>query len=56
MRKDLEFPLSLAAIWVPSAAAVIAGLYLTHRPICLLGMLIPAAIRVSSKPANTEAD
>ena len=54
MKKNYEFALSLAAIWVPSSAAVIAGLYFTRRPICLIGMLIPAFIKVSSKPINKE--
>ena len=52
MKKNYEFVLALAAIWVPSAAAVIAGLYFTKDPKCLFGMLIPAAINVTSKPAT----
>ena len=50
MKKDYVFALAVAAIWVPSAAAVIAGLYFTKDSKCLLGMLIPAAINVTSKP------
>lgn len=50
MKKNYEFALAIAAIWVPSAAAVIAGLYFTKDSKCLLGMLIPAAINVTSKP------
>lgn len=51
MKKNYEFALSLAAIWGSTAAAVIAGLYLTRDSKCLLGMFIPALINVSSKPA-----
>lgn len=50
MKKNYEFALTLAAIWVPSAAAVIAGLYFTRDPKCLFGLLIPATIKVTSKP------
>ena len=50
--KKFELAISLAAIWVPTSAAVIAGLYFTKDPKCLLGMLIPAAINVTSKPAT----
>lgn len=56
MKKNYELAFSLAAIWVPSAAAVIAGLYFTRRPICLVGMLIPALMKISTnnKPINKE--
>ncbi len=50
MKKNYEFALAIAAIWVPSAAAVIAGLYFTRDSKCLLGMLIPTVINVTSKP------
>ena len=50
--KKYELAISLAAIWVPSAAAVIAGLYFTKDPKCLFGMFIPTLISISSKPAT----
>lgn len=48
--KKFELAISLAAIWVPTSAAVIAGLYFTKDPKCLFGMFIPTLISISSKP------
>ena len=48
--KRFELAISLAAIWIPTSAAVIAGLYFTKNSKCLFGMLIPTLISISSKP------
>lgn len=40
--KYLEFPLSMAAKWVPVSVATCFGLYFTRDRRCLLALLIPA--------------
>lgn len=41
-------------IWLSTSLAVIAGMYFTHNPWCLLALIIPACLRVST--SNDEDD
>lgn len=48
--KYLEFPLSMAAKWVPVSVATCFGLYFTKDRRCLLALLIPAVFSGISIP------
>lgn len=46
--------LAYISAWFSSAVAVIGGLYFTHNPWCLLIMILPATIKMTSNTSDSE--
>lgn len=54
--KDKSLMGALAAVWVPTALAVAAGLYFTRDMRCLWFMLVPSLVSIKTTSRESKDD